>query len=701
MERNSLNEALKRRASELESKKNSDETSLDDARRVKVLSPTRLVVKRFFRNRLAMVGLIILIVIFMFAFMGPMFYEYGETEVFMHYDYMQRTYATATFNTEFTATQVPDAPELPSDIRRITNSRILTMGENEVDYAVMAHEADETTSHYLLSKIDEHVYAWSLLSDKNDGALILSYVIADSIDSVKNATSATANDGSQIDPDLLATANAKFRTIKGDNTTTEFEHDELTYSIYKTGKLSYSLTLLSTQLTINGQEASQETVETALEAIESELYAWTDASGKSYAMKLNDDGNYDIEIVGESQVISVFTDYAFNTTSSDAKLDKSLEVAALLNIVSGEAFTVDGAEYKVDKESGELTNADGTAVALITNVKVVDASAQDTFDIEFKDKLRDVMTEMVANKEKSGNFTWSLKQKEATTNEDGSEVLSDKLDKNGNPIFAEEELQITELVGTYTITRNMPFFVTDKYAPMSSDHPFGTDGNGMDILARMMYGGQISLMVGFVVVIISMLIGVVLGGIAGYFGGWVDTLIMRLVEIFYCIPSYPILIILGGYMDAMRMDAEYRLYVMMAVLGILSWAGIARLVRGQILSLREQEFMVATESTGVKVRHRIFRHLVPNVMPQLIVSATGSLGGVILTESSLSFLGLGVKFPLATWGNMIEFVTGLNENLGRYIYIWLPVGILICLTVISFNFVGDGLRDAFDPKMKR
>ena len=154
-------------------------------------------------------------------------------------------------------------------------------------------------------------------------------------------------------------------------------------------------------------------------------------------------------------------------------------------------------------------------------------------------------------------------------------------------------------------------------------------------------------------------------------------------------------------MDASRMPPTERLYVMMAVLGILGWAGVARMVRGQILSLREQEFMVAAEATGIRVRHRIFRHLVPNVMPQLIVSATSGLGGVILTESSLSFLGLGVKFPLATWGNMIDFVTGLNENLARYVYIWLPVGLLICLTVISFNFVGDALRDAFDPKMKR
>ena len=173
------------------------------------------------------------------------------------------------------------------------------------------------------------------------------------------------------------------------------------------------------------------------------------------------------------------------------------------------------------------------------------------------------------------------------------------------------------------------------------------------------------------------------------------------MDIFYCIPSWPILIILGAMMDAQQMGSYVRLMYMMAVLGFLSWAGVARLVRGQILSLREQEFMIATEATGVRVRKRIFRHLVPNVMPQLIVSATGSLGSVILTESALSFLGLGVKFPLATWGNIINMVTSSNESMLKYTYIWIPVGLLICLTVVAFNFVGDGLRDAFDPKMKR
>ena len=226
------------------------------------------------------------------------------------------------------------------------------------------------------------------------------------------------------------------------------------------------------------------------------------------------------------------------------------------------------------------------------------------------------------------------------------------------------------------------------------------DVNGMDMLARLMYGGRVSLVIGFIVEFISLVIGVILGGLAGYFGKWVDQLIMRIVDVFYCIPSTPIIIILGAAMDAMAVDPQIRMLYLMLILGFLGWPSLARLVRGQILSLREQEFMVATEASGIRVSRRIFRHLVPNVIPQLIVSCTMGIGGTILTEATLSFLGLGVKFPFASWGNII---TDVNNTfvLTNYWFIWIPAGFCILLTVLAFNLVGDGLRDAFDPKMKR
>jgi len=191
-----------------------------------------------------------------------------------------------------------------------------------------------------------------------------------------------------------------------------------------------------------------------------------------------------------------------------------------------------------------------------------------------------------------------------------------------------------------------------------------------------------------------------MGGISGYFGGWVDNLIMRIVDIFYCIPSMPILIILGAAMDAQLVDPKIRMLYLMLILGFLSWPGVARMIRGQILSLREQEFMTATEATGLSVRRRIFKHLVPNVIPQLIVSCTMGLGTTIIIEATLSFLGLGVKYPFASWGNIINDVTN-TFVLTNYWFVWIPAGVLLLVTVLAFNLVGDGLRDAFDPKMKR
>jgi len=219
-----------------------------------------------------------------------------------------------------------------------------------------------------------------------------------------------------------------------------------------------------------------------------------------------------------------------------------------------------------------------------------------------------------------------------------------------------------------------------------------------------MYGGQVSLKISFIVVLLEALLGVIFGGIAGYFGKWVDMLIMRIVDIFYCLPGLPLLLIASQIIRAIpSIHPNERLYWLMGILTFFSWSGTARLVRGQILSLREQEFMIAAEATGLKARTKIIKHLIPNVMPQLIVSMTLGLGQIILYEATLSYLGLGVPFPYAAWGSMISAADPSkgSEILSFYPNLWVAPGILIVAAVLGFNFVGDGLRDAFDPKMKK
>lgn len=244
---------------------------------------------------------------------------------------------------------------------------------------------------------------------------------------------------------------------------------------------------------------------------------------------------------------------------------------------------------------------------------------------------------------------------------------------------------------------------TDKAVP-SKEHLLGTDTGRMDVFVRLMYGGRISLMISFIVIFLETAIGVFFGGLAGYFGKWVDTLIMRIVDIFYCIPGMPILLISSQIIASIPwISLEHRIYWVMGILTVFGWSGTARLVRGQILSLREQEFMTAAEASGLKTSSKIIKHLLPNVMPQLIVSMTLGLGSIILYEATLSYLGLGVPYPYAAWGTMISAADPSkgSEILSYYPNLWVAPGVLIVAAVLGFNFVGDGLRDAFDPKMKR
>ena len=359
-------------------------------------------------------------------------------------------------------------------------------------------------------------------------------------------------------------------------------------------------------------------------------------------------------------------------TASAAETPSFVEQLNILKAYSNKesSFSLDGANYTISEDG--IVEKDGkeyaTAGRFVINTIMSDVQLSE----EFKEKL---MSEIQAD---SKSFTFM--------DADGKESIY--------------SIEYDAPSKAYNIKQTREQMVYDTYSAPNKAHPLGTDHNGMDMLTRLMYGGRVSLYIGFVVVIIETLIGMFMGGISGYFGGWVDNLIMRVVDVFYCIPTIPIYIIIGAAMDAMRVDPKLRMFYLMLILGFFGWPSITRLVRGQILTLREQEFMTATEATGIKPIHRIFRHLLPNVIPQLIVTCTMSLGSVILTEAVLSFLGLGVKFPFASWGNIINDVNN-TYVLSNYLFIWVPAGVCLLLTVLAFNLVGDGLRDAFDPKMKR
>ena len=566
-----------------EQKKNTRAGALDDEQRVKVLSPSMLVFKRFIRNRLAIVGVIFIAFMFVFSYIGGWVSPYGEDQVFYHNEQLEKDYASVTVNNDFRYT-IAEGGEFSS----LAQSKfILAVNQGDAAFEVSGKS-------YTLEQLGEDLY---LISGTQTAASGLSN---------KMMTALKPVDGVELPNGWLDAANAA-ATAGEDG----FEFNGVNYIITRSGK-----------------EAT----------------------------------------VGSAAPLALASKKIYDTENSAVKTGFDFRLACETAIAEGKSsFEADGKTYQleIDPDIGATVTLDGEMYALVSNTVVNTYVSGQELSLEFKDAAKEAIADNLSSFEFDG-----------------------------------QDYSIYRSNNIWDVRAETETLVVNAYEAPSLTHWLGTDGNGMDLLTRIMYGGRVSLMIGFIVVAIAALLGVVLGGVAGYFGKWVDSLIMRIVDIFNCIPSTPLIIILGSIMDAERVDPQVRMIYLMLVLGFLSWPGVARMVRGQILSLREQEFMTATEACGLTISHRIFHHLVPNVIPQLIVICTMSLGSTIITESTLSFLGLGVKFPFASWGNIISAVSTVYV-MTNYWFVWIPAGLCILLTVLGFNFIGDGLRDAFDPKMKR
>lgn len=565
--------------------------TLDDDQRVKVLSPTMLVFKRFIRNKLAIIGSFIIIGMFLFAFVGGFVSPYDESQVFMGYETMSKEYASVTKNKEFRYTTV-EGKDFPSAVKAEV---ILAVNSGKNEFTSMGNV-------YALTKEGENLYRISLM-DKYATATI-----------IRGNANIKVEEGITLSEDVK---NAFLAAIEAKES--NFTIDGVTYQVSN--------------------------------------------QGKEYSLGVLDD-------------IALASHKILDAYNPDTKLSIDFKLQAEKAFNEGKSsFEADGITYYIELEGNSATiylNENGTQVnyAQLSDFVVAPIGNDVFLDVEFKSLIQEAINDG--------------ESKVTMTDAEGNEVVYTIERKNEQ----------------YTVKADQQTQLIQIYEAPSKSHWLGTDGNGMDIMTRLMYGGRISLMIGFIVVAIQTVLGVVLGGIAGYFGKWVDNLIMRIVDIFYCIPTLPLVIILGSIMDSLKVHPQVRIYFLMIIMGLLGWPGVARMVRGQILSLREQEFMTATEAMGISIPRRIFRHLIPNVIPQLIVMATMGLGSIILTESSLSFLGIGVKFPYASWGNIISAVSNVHV-MTNYWFVWIPAGCCILLTVLAFNFIGDGLRDAFDPKMKR
>lgn len=238
--------------------------------------------------------------------------------------------------------------------------------------------------------------------------------------------------------------------------------------------------------------------------------------------------------------------------------------------------------------------------------------------------------------------------------------------------------------------------ISARLEPPSWEHPFGTDQLGRDMLTRVLYGGRISLAVGFLVVFITLLIGIPVGAAAGYFGGWVDNILMRITDVVLSLPSLLVLILLSAMLREMEVPfvKQNNVLTIAIVIGILSWMTVARLVRATILSLREMEFVTASRALGAGSLAIILSRILPNTMGPIIVESTLEFGWAIMEESGLSFLGFGIMPPTPSWGNLLG---NAQEHLARHPWLAIFPGLMIFFTIISVNYIGDGLRDALDP----
>ena len=609
-------------------------------------SPGKLAVKRFFRNPLAVIALTILVGMFLFVFIGPIFAPVDLTETgseMLHVN-VRPTMSLMKLPDDMKDGAVDISSRGTFTIGVSTDGNMYTWGyythtkdpklnplniPDEVKNAKIVHAA-AGTDHAVAISEDGHVYAWGAYDNGQygwEGSMIAS----------------ARKQPEELMGDNTIDASQVRQLVAGNQVTAILMEDG---TIYAWGNDGLNATNLSSVI----KHGKKESKLVKLAFTNDGLYG------------IDEDGNF---VPGKSS--------KFNTITIQDE--------------NGQNKVVDIFEYIGNRKIVDIA-ATGGAIALVTDdgELIVAGMKEATPVIPEGDTIKHVSggtRHFTLVTEQGRVYAWGQNfRKQCEVPADLQEAGAvDTVFSSGFQNYAFKDGKFVEAWGL-------------------KGYVFGTDDMGRDVFNRLMNGGKMTMTIGAVAVIVSTIIGIIVGCISGYFGGWVDNLIMRIVDVFYCLPSMPIIIILGAAMDAMRIDSWTRMMYLMLILGFLGWPGIARLVRGQILSLREQEFMTAAEACGISAWHRIFRHLIPNVIPQLIVTCTMSLGSTILTEATLSFLGLGVKYPFASWGNIINDVNNAYV-MTNYLFIWVPAGICLLITVLGFNFVGDGLRDAFDPKMKR
>jgi len=614
----------------------SKDMAMDDRFVVEKLeSPSKMAVKAFFRRKLAVVALIVLVSLFLFVLIGPKFFPMDAS----YTDSLQANLAP-----NYTYLKVPAG--LKDNIKTINGFGSFTIGISKDNKFYIWGSTKESLTNIDFAAIPE---------DIKDGGVFTAAAGT-------NHVIAITTEGKVIG--------------WGDNTTGQYgyvtEQDQQFFQQMPEELITGTVDVNQVQQLVAGYQA------TALVMKDGTMYLW---GNKNALMNMKD-------IIGNPDAMTNVQKVALgNYYGLILKKDGTLDGMSM-NKRSGVSSTGEKIPnlraHLIDKKVVDIAATDNCYALILENGELIVFGAD-----EHGEKQIPMLPEgakyvsvtggtrhFVAVSDQGLAYTWGLNDSEqaSLSGVEASQVFAGA--KQTYLVNAEGEL--TEAVGF-------------------KGYLMGTDKYGRDIFTRIIHGGKMTMTIGAVAVIVSSVIAIIVGCLSGYFGGWVDMLLMRITEIFSAVPFLPFAMMLSYIIRTMSMEETTRIFIIMVMLGLLSWTGLARMIRGQVLAEREKEFVIAAQSMGVKESRIAFKHILPNVISVILVSMTLDFAGCLLTESSLSYLGFGVQPPRPTWGNMLD---GANTEIviQNYWWQWVFPALFLSIATISINIIGDTLRDVLDPK---
>ncbi len=598
-------------------------------------SPSKLAVKAFFRRKIAVAALFILIGLFLFVFLGPLFVPMDLT----YTDPLQQNMAPV-----MSMRKVPR--ELRDKIRNINGYSNFTVGVST----------------------DNTLYIWGSTEDA-----LTNVDLADFPADIKEGGVAFAAAGK----DHIIAITTDGRVIGwGDNNRAQYGVNPDTTD---TELVSMPEELLNGSIDVSKVTSLVAGNQVTSLVVDGKLYAW--GNGRAVlnlkAILTAVEGRTDIKEV-------VFTNYYGVILYTDGSYDCPMgPLFGATASVSDKDKPQDLVDYLYGKKVIDIATTDNCFAFLTEDGKIAVQSSS-KYD---EDKIA-----KIPEGEKVIALASGTRHFIALTD-------ADKAYAWGHNFFGQTDFEVESAnaiyAGAYQTYLVIDGELEDSYGLRG--YPFGTDNRGRDTLTRIIHGGKMTMTVGAVAVIVSSIIAIIVGCLSGYFGGWVDMLLMRITEIFSAIPFLPFAMMLSYVIRNYPISENMRIFIIMIILGVLSWTGLARMIRGQVLAEREKEFVTAAKSMGVKESKIAFKHILPNIISVILVSMALDFAGCLLTESSLSYLGFGVQQPRPTWGNMLN---GANNSIviQNYWWQWLFPSIFLAIATISINIIGDTLRDVLDPK---